>query len=204
MNGTFFHIGLGLGLAGACGLRPYLPALLAGALGSAGALGVVFSQGRFHFLKESWWLLAVAAVLVAVYAVQLLAGLRSSEAERSDTLLSGAITAQAVAVGALLFAGTLAAHGDVWWPGLLGGAAAAGLARAAADPVVAGARGRLHDRAAREALTVYLDAASLALAALVALLHPLGYVLIAMLVWFLWQRRARAGEKYAGLRVLRR
>jgi hypothetical protein len=62
----------------------------------------------------------------------------------------------------------------------------------------------LSDRAAREALTVYLDAASLLLAALVALLHPLGYVAVALLVFFLWRGRARADEKYAGLRILRR
>ncbi len=66
------------------------------------------------------------------------------------------------------------------------------------------ARARLSDRAAREALTVYLDAASLLAAALVVLLHPLGYVLVAALVWFAWRGRARGDEKYAGLRILRR
>ena len=40
MHGLVFYIGLGLGLAVACGLRPYLPTLLAGALASAGALGL--------------------------------------------------------------------------------------------------------------------------------------------------------------------
>ena len=40
MSNLVFYIGLGLGLAAACGLRPYLPALLAGVLGSAGSLGV--------------------------------------------------------------------------------------------------------------------------------------------------------------------
>ena len=32
MNGLVFYIGLGIGLAVACGLRPFLPLLLAGAL----------------------------------------------------------------------------------------------------------------------------------------------------------------------------
>ena len=114
------------------------------------------------------------------------------------------VTAQAIAVGALLFAGTLAAHGETWWPGLLGGAAAALLSRAAVVPVVAGARARLADRSAREALTLYVDAASLALAALVALLHPLGYVAAALFAWLLWRVRARAETKYAGLRIMRR
>ena len=71
MNGLFFYIGLGLGLAAACGLRPYLPTLLAGALGSAEALGVGFTH-HFHFLQAGWWLLAVVVVLVIAYAAQLL------------------------------------------------------------------------------------------------------------------------------------
>jgi hypothetical protein len=210
MNGTFFYIGLGAGLAAACGLRPFLPLLLAGALGSAGALGVGFAHGRFHFLQSGWWLLLVAVALVLAYALQLLLGLAptldpGSERARPDPL-AAALTGVAYGTGALLFAGTLAAHGDAWWPGLLGGLAAVGLASQTVDPVIARARARLpdHDRAAREALTVYLDAAALLLAALVALLHPLGYVLLALLTWLLLRMRGRAPEKYAGLRILRR
>jgi hypothetical protein len=70
--------------------------------------------------------------------------------------------------------------------------------------VVFGARARLPDRSAREALTIYLDAAALLFAALVALLHPLGYVLLILLAVLLLRTRRRAGEKYAGLRILRR
>jgi hypothetical protein len=70
--------------------------------------------------------------------------------------------------------------------------------------VLSGARARLNDRSAREALTLYLDAASLLVAALVALLHPLGYVVVALFAWFMWRQRSRADEKYAGLRILRR
>jgi hypothetical protein len=202
MNGTFFYIGLGLGLATACGLRPYLPALLAGALSSANALGVQFgaSGHAYHFLQAGWWLLAVTVTLAGVYLLQLRLG-----AERFEALAGGAVAAQAVAVGALLFAGTLAAHGDPSWPGLIGGAAVAALGWAATHPVIVRARARLPDRAAREAVTVYLDAASLLLAALVALVHPLGYVALALLAWFAWRGRARGGdERYAGLRILRR
>jgi uncharacterized protein DUF4126 len=202
MNGAFFYIGLGLGLATACGLRPYLPALLAGALASADALGVEFGPAghAYHFLRAGWWLLAVTVTLAGLYLLQLRLG-----AERFEALVGGAVAAQAVAVGALLFAGTLAAHGDPSWPGLIGGALAAALAWAATHPVVVRARLRLPDRAAREAVTVYLDAASLLLAALVALLHPLGYLALALLAWFLWRGRARGGDdRYAGLRILRR
>jgi hypothetical protein len=70
--------------------------------------------------------------------------------------------------------------------------------------VILRARARLADRSAREALTVYLDAASLVLTGLVALLHPLGYVAVALIAWFAWRGRARGEEKYAGLRILRR
>jgi hypothetical protein len=208
MNGLVFYIGLGLGLAAACGLRPFLPLLLAGGLASSGALGVSFSHGAYTFLESDWWLLAVAAGLVLAYALQLLLGLAptldpSDRGARPDPL-AASLAGVSVASGALLFAGTLAAHGDVAWPGLIGGFLAAGLAQRAGGPVIARARKRLPDRGAREALTLYLDSASLLVAGLVALLHPLGYVAVALLAWFVWRLRARADEKYAGLRILRR
>jgi hypothetical protein len=208
MNGIFFYIGLGIGLAAACGLRPFLPVLLAGALASAGALGVSFGSGSFHFLQESWWLLADVITLALAYALQLLLRLNptlgAGEERARPEPLGAAIAGLGYGAGALLFAGTLSAHGDAWWPGIAGGIAAAAIAGAASGPVIAGARRRLPDRAAREALTVYLDGASLLAAALVALLHPLGYVLVALLAWFWLRRRARGGERYAGLRILGR
>jgi uncharacterized protein DUF4126 len=208
MHGTFFYIGLGAGLAAACGLRPFLPALLAGVLGSANALGVSFAHGSFQFLQADWWLLLVAVTLALAYALQLLLQLAPvvdpRSAVRGTDPLASALAGIALGTGALLFAGTLADHGDAAWPGLVGGLLVAALAQRASIPVILGARSRLPDRPAREALTIYLDAASLLLAALVALLHPLGYVAVALLVWFLWRARGRDGEKYAGLRILRR
>jgi hypothetical protein len=208
MNGTFFYIGLGAGLAAACGLRPFLPVLLAGALASSDALGVDFGHRHFHFLAVGWWLLVVVVALVIAYGAQLLLRLAptidpSDRKARNDPL-AASLTGLGLGAGALLFAGTLAAHGDSPWPGVVGGILTAGLAQRASWPVLVGARSRLSDRSAREALTVYLDAAALVLAALVSLLHPLGYVLIALLAWFAWRGRARADEKYAGLRILRR
>jgi hypothetical protein len=212
MHGIFFDIGLGIGLAAACGLRPFLPVLLAGALASSGALNVVFAHAHFRFLASGWWLLAVAASLVVAYALQLLLGMAPSldsaperaQGSRSVDPLAAAIAGVAYGTGALLFAGTLAAHGDTWWPGLLGGFAVVGLVQRATGPVIARARAHLTDRAAREALTIYLDAAALLLAALVAALHPLGYVAVALLAWFAWRGRGRSDRKYAGLRILRR
>jgi hypothetical protein len=208
MNGLFFYIGLGVGLAAACGLRPFLPLLLAGALGSDSALGIAFGSGSFHFLQDGWWLLVLVVVFVLAYALQLLAKLTpildpGQRAGRADPL-AASLTGLGLGAGALAFAGTLAAHGDAWWPGLIGGLLAAALAQRASWPVLLRARSRLSDRSAREALTVYLDAAALLAAVLVAVLHPLGYVLVALLAWFAWRGRGRGDEKYAGLRVLRR
>jgi hypothetical protein len=208
MHGIFFYIGLGAGLAAACGLRPFLPALLAGALASAGALGVSFGHGRFEFLQSSGWLLGVTVALLLAYALQLFLGLAPMadprESARRNGILAASLTGLSLGAGALLFAGTLAAHGDASWPGVLGGLAVAGLVQRAIGPLIVRARARLADRASREALTVYLDAAALLLAGLVALLHPLGYVVVALIAWFAWRGRARSDEKYAGLRILRR
>ena len=200
MNGLFFYIGLGLGLAAACGLRPFLPVLLAGVLGSAGALGVGFAEP------------------LPLPPGGLVAGRRWRSCSSSSYLLQLRLDQErfpapplaAAIVGAGGGGRRAAVRGHARrargrrWPGLIGGAAAAALALRASGPVVLGARSRLPDRAAREALTIYLDAAALLLAALVALLHPLGYVLLALLAVLLVRTRQRAGEKYAGLRILRR
>ncbi len=208
MNGIFFYIGLGAGLAAACGLRPFLPVLLAGALASANVLGVSFAHAPYRFLQSSWWLLAATVALVLAYVLQILLRLAPtldpSDRKGREGPLAASLTGLSLGAGAVLFAGTLAAHGDAWWPGLLGGLLVAALAQRASWPVIVRARARLSDRSAREALTVYLDAAALLCAALAALLHPLGYVLVGLLAWFGWRGRTRGDEKYAGLRILRR
>jgi Domain of unknown function (DUF4126) len=209
MNGIFFYIGLGAGLAAACGLRPFLPVLLAGALASAKVLGVSFAHDPFRFLGDDWWLLVVVVALVLAYALQLLLGMSGvpesgAKGERRVDPLAASLTGLAFGAGALMFGGTLAAHGDSAWPGVVGGLVVVGLAQRAVLPMFARARAGLADGAAKQALTVYLDGAALLLAVLVALLHPLGYVALAALLWLLVQGRARGEEKYAGLRVLRR
>ena len=208
MNGIVFYIGLGAGLAAACGLRPFIPVLLAGALASAKTLGVSFASHSFHFLHAGWWLLVVTVVLVLSYALQILLKLEptidpSGRGKPADPL-SASLAGLGLGAGALLFAGTLASHGDAWWPGLIGGLLAAGLAQRAVWPLIVRARARLTDQFAREALTVYLDAVALVAAALTVVLHPLGYVVVVALAWFAWRGRGRGEEKYAGLRILRR
>ncbi len=208
MNGIVFYIGLGAGLAAACGLRPFLPVLLAGALASAKTLGVSFAGHTFHFLQSDWWLLAATVALALAYALQIVFALAPTidPSDRNQPVdpLGASLAGLGLGAGAVLFAGTLAAHGDTWWPGLAGGFFIAGLAQRAAWPVIVRVRARLAERGAREALTVYLDAAALLVAALVAVLHPLGYIAVAALAAFAWRGRGRGQEKYAGLRVLRR
>ncbi|MFI5010503.1 MAG: hypothetical protein ACHQDY_09540 [Solirubrobacterales bacterium] len=200
MNNLAFYIGLGLGFALAAGLRPFLPALLAGALGSAGALGVGFSHGEYGFLQSGWWLVAMAAALLLAWVLQLRMGAERFEAGP----LGAAVAGLGVGVGALLFAGTLGEHGDASWPGIVGGALAALLAQAGVRPLIARARARLTERGAREALTLYVDGTALVLSGLVALLHPLGYLAAIPFAWLALGTRRRGGEKYAGLRILRR
>jgi hypothetical protein len=208
MNGIVFYIGLGAGLAAACGLRPFLPLLLAGALGTSDVLGVDFGGHSFHFLQSGWWLLAVTVAMVLSYALQILLKLApvfdTSRRPGGSDPLAAALAGLALGAGAALFGGTLAAHGDAAWPGIIGGIVVAALAQRAFWPVIARARTRLPDAASREAATIYLDSAALVLAALVALLHPLGYVAIVGIAWFAWRGRSRGDEKYAGLRILGR
>lgn len=199
-NGLVFLIGLGLGLGVAAGLRPFLPALLAGGLASAGALGLDFSPGSYSFLQQGWWLVAAAVALAIAYAIQLRFGPDSFD----DGPPAAALAGIGIGVGAVLFAGTLCAHGRLSWPGLIGGALAALLAQAAVRPIVLRARKRLPDRASKQALTLYLDLGSLLVAVLVAVLHPLGYVVVALVAWLLLAGRRRDGGRYAGLRILSR
>ncbi len=139
MHGTFFYIGLGAGLAVACGLRPFLPVLLAGALGSAEALGVGFgAHGQFAFLQADWWLLVVVVAFALSYALQILLKLAPVAPPRAAGAdpLAAAIAGVAYGTGALLFAGTLSEHGDAFWPGLIGGLLLVALAQRASVPVI--------------------------------------------------------------------
>ena len=193
------YIGLGAGLAAAAGLRPFTPALLAGGLGSGKILGVTFAHSGYTFLQAGGWLVVVAVALAVSYLLQARLGSERVESGPLGSVLAGV----GIGVGALLFAGTLGAHGDASWPGLIGGGACGALSQAAVRPIATRARARLTDQTARDALTVYVDLAALLATALVALLHPLGYVAVIALAWLLIAGRRRAGEKYAGLRILR-
>ena len=194
---TALDILTGAGLGAAAGIRPFLPALLAGAAATADLL-IDFDGTDLSFLERTGWLLAIVLALIVFVMAQRRMG--SEGLDRSP--LGAALGGLALGVGALLFAGALADHSDTWWPGLIGGIACALLAQVAVRDLLRRTRARL-DPDAREALTLYADGASLLLAALAILLPPVSVIALAALAWLLVSGRRRSGEKYAGLRILR-
>ena len=194
---TILDILTGLGLALAAGIRPFLPALVAGAFASANAL-IDFDRTDLSFLEQPAWLLAMVVALVVVVLVQ--RGLGADRMEAGP--LGAALAGVALGIGALLFAGALADHSDTWWPGLIGGLAAAFLAQVALRDLFRRTRARL-DEDAGEALTLYADAAALLLAVLAVVAPPASAIALGFLVFLLVGGRRREGEKYAGLRILR-
>ena len=59
------------------------------------------------------------------------------------------------------------------------------------------------DREAQEALPVYAEGSALGGAGLTILFPPLAVIVLGLEAWLLAGGRRRAGEKYAGLRILR-
>ncbi|MDQ6750944.1 MAG: DUF4126 family protein [Actinomycetota bacterium] len=193
-----FAIAQGIGLAVACGVRPFLPALLAGAVATANLFWIDFDHTDYAFLEQPAFLLAVLVGVVLVVLVER----RRRTAAFEPGPLGAAVAGIGIGIGALLFAGSLADAGEIAWPGLLGGLACAAVGQIAARGIFTGAAARL-DSSARAALPAYADGTSLLLAAAAILLPPLSIVTLGFAVWIIVRRRRRSGEKFAGLRVLR-
>jgi phosphatidylserine synthase len=194
----FLHIGQGAGLAAAVGLRPFLPAVLAGVLAGQDAV-LDFDHTSYGFLESTPFLIAVAVTLAIVTIAQ-----RRIGAERFADGPLGAMTAGVgIGLGAVVFAAVMAQHHDSAWAGLIAGFFCAALAQLSCRGLLARARARLEDEAAREALTLYIDGAALLLAAFATFLAPASYVAILFFAWLLIAEQRRGGDKYAGLRVLR-
>jgi hypothetical protein len=187
----------GAGLAAAVGIRPFLPVLLAGALASAD-LGLDFDGTDFAFL-ESWPFLLGVLVLVMVLDFT---GRRAGRDAGERAPLLYVVLVVALVLGALVAAGSVADRSDSWWAGLIVGAACAALGFQAARSLFGRVRRRLDEQAAA-ALPVYAEGAALGAAGLSILFPPLAVLVIGALVWLLAGGRRRAGEKYAGLRILR-
>lgn len=194
----FLHITEGMGLAAAAGLRPFLPALLAGSL--AGEKVVLnFKATDYSFLQSAWFLLAVAAALALSFLLQRRLG--PERLERGP--VGSAVAGLGLGLGAVLFAAVLAQHHDAAWVGLPAGLLCAAIAQLAVRPLLARTRTRLADGAAREALTLYVDGAALVLAALAVFVGPISILALLAFARLALAGRRKDGEKYAGLRVLR-
>jgi hypothetical protein len=188
-----FDLLQGLGIAAGIGIRPFLPTLLVGALAAENA-GVDFGGTDFSFLEQAGFLLVIV-VLVAIFGFLERRG-------RIDALPALVLAGVAVVLGALLAAGSVADHSSTWWPGLIVGAAGALLGFYATRSLLIRTRARM-DAQTAGTLPLYAEGAAVLSAGLSILLPPLAIVICGGLVWLLIGARRRAGEKYAGLRILK-
>jgi hypothetical protein len=192
-----FDIFQGIGVAAAVGIRPFLPALVVGALGAAHAQ-INFAHSNFAFLQKPPFLLGMVVGTILLALVERRLGAKRSEG-RQFTVVLGLL---GVALGAILFGAALCRGGYVWWPGIIGGVVCAVIGAVATRPLFARVRARL-DESAAAAVPLYAEAAGIALAALSVLAPPVGPIGLAVLLWLLWSGRRRDQGKYAGLRILR-
>jgi hypothetical protein len=193
----FLAICTGIGLALAVGLRPFLPALLACAL-ARGDAGIDFEHTDVAFMEKPAFLLALLIGVIVLVAMER----RHPPEDVSSGPFGAAVAGLGLALGALLFGGALADEHYAFGVGLAAGIACAALAEAAARGFFASTRRRL-DREAAATLPVYAEVAALVLAGLSVLAPPVALVALVFLLWLLVQQRRRAGQKYAGLRILR-
>ncbi len=192
-----FDIFQGIGIAAAVGIRPFLPALAAGAL-AAGNVEIHFNGTDYSFLQSAPFLLAMALAAIALALAE-----RRISGRRLETGPGLAVLATCGAVlGALLFAGSLARGHYTAWPGWVAGVVCALIAVAATRPLLARVRARL-DSSDTAALPAYAEAGGVLTAVLSILAPPVGPIVLALLVWLLLAGRRRAGQKYRGLRILR-
>jgi hypothetical protein len=192
-----FYICTGIGIAAAAGIRPFLPTLAVGGL-AAGDVNIHFNGTGYSFLQGAPFLLGmgVGAVLLLVLEV----GPRGERVDREPLVI--AVGAIGAALGAMMFAGSLARGHYTSWPGLLGGVVCAAVAVFATRPVLRRARARL-DAQGVGGLALYAEGAAVLLAALSVVAPPVGPVGLLFLIWLLVADRRRTDQKYAGLRILR-
>ena len=195
-----FDILTGIGVAAAVGIRPFLAALVVGILAAA-HVEIHFNGTTYSFLQR--WPFLLALVVLAFLATLIERRIGRDRGYRSPETIALALCA--LALGALLFAGSLSARGTqhyVAWPGWIGGVLCAAVAMFATRPLFARVRARL-DAASAAAVPLYAETAAVLLAALSVVAPPIGVIGLLALAWLWLAGRRREGEKYAGLRILR-
>ena len=141
--------------------------------------------------------MAVAAIILAFVERRL----GSERLEQGPLALL--IAAISVALGALLFAGSLCRGGYAIWPGLIGGVICAGIGILATRPLLARVRARL-DSESTGALSLIAEAAALLAAVLSVVAPPAGADRASPCCCGSRSAgRSRGEHKFAGLRILR-
>jgi hypothetical protein len=194
-----FDIGQGAGLAGASGVRPFLPPLLTGALASGDVL-VDFDDSTFDWVESPGFLLVILALAVLAYVFDRQAAPDPVEGGRSQ--MQAVMAAIAMVIGAILFGASLAEGGNTEYPGVIAGMGCALLGFFAIAMLLQRARSRL-DAGAGALLNVYGDGLSLLIAFLTLVFPPVGFVAIIGFIVLLFRARGGGDKKYEGLRVLR-
>jgi hypothetical protein len=206
----FIDIGQGAGVSGATGVRPFLPALLIGALARNDS-GVDFDATDYAFLESQWFLFVILFLAAAVYAangrVESAPELAGEPARRRAELLERVAAVVGVILGGLLFAGSLADSGHTSWWGLPAGLLCAALGYFGVAALFGRARRRLlgqpDTRTARSLIDLYAEGIALALAALALFVEPAGYAALVVFLFLILRSRGERGQKYEGLRILR-
>ena len=192
-----FDIFQGMGIAAAVGIRPFFPALAAGAL-AAGGVEIHFHGTSFSFLAGAPFLIAMGVAGVALLLVETRLGSGGARGRG----LTMTIAALALALGALFFAGALAQGRYTYWPGVVGGLVCAALAAAATAPLLARVGARLGGKDAA-AIPFYAEGAGVLAAVVSVVAPPLGVIVVLLMAWLFAAGRRREAQKYAGLRILR-
>ncbi|MGA2924548.1 MAG: hypothetical protein ABSG43_00935 [Solirubrobacteraceae bacterium] len=188
----------GIGVAAAVGIRPFLPALVVGAL-AAGDVELHVQGTDYSFLRGVPFLLAMVLLTIVVAFVQR-RWPKSTQQQRGPFTIVLALAG--LALGALLFAGALQRGHNAAWPGWIGGVLCAAVALAATMPLIVRVRGRMEQSIAAT-LPIYVEAVAVLFAALSVLAPPVGPIGLLVLLWLLVAGRGREQQKYAGLRILR-
>ena len=145
-----------------------------------------FSGGDFAFLESIPFIAVLVVIAIVSHAVRLPPPL---------------LVAAAVALGALLFAGSLTEGGREGWVGLPLGAACAALAWYASARFFARARARLGEEGGF--LAAYGDLIALSIAIVAVVIPPLSFGALGAFLLLLLRGRQQEGRKYEGLRILR-
>lgn len=192
----FMAISQGIGVALACGFRPFLGPLVIALFASADA-GIDFENTGYRFL-ESIWLVGAMAAMTLVATVLL--------TRAPDRYVRIPYAVAAGTLGALEFAGSLDSDGYAPIPGIVAGAICAVLGFVALGTFIDGARQRLAARGeAGASLSLELFAYLIAIVTVAAavLAPPVSYLPLVFCIWVLASRKQRSAKKYEGLRVLR-